>query len=415
MEMKTSIALIFFLSIFSYSFSQMNEYDFKREIIDIKGQWNSIELPDNLYSKINPNLSDIRVYGITSNNDTIEAPYILNKGEGIDSNTEVDFKLINQSKNKSGYFFSFRIAQEKTINQMVLNFKQTNYDWRIKLEGSHNQKEWFTIITDYRILSIKTNLSDYRFNKIRFPDSRYGYYRIRINANVKPVLILTKIGLDTSKGGLSKMVTVKRVQTTEDKKRKQTIIDLNLGMTIPVSKLKMVVKDKIDFYRPITIEYLTDSFKTEKRWYYNYSEVQNSTLSSIDKQEFEFGSCITNKLRITIDNNDNQSLKFDSFQVAGFKTILITRIAEPAKYYLCYGRKNPEKPSYDIEQFSYKISNRVHKVTLGNERFVNPNKSEPDEPLFINKAWLWAIMTIIILLLGWFTLKMIKKEGNIIE
>lgn len=415
MEMKTRFTIIFFLFLFTYSFGQMNEYEYKREIKEIKGQWNYIELPDNLYSKVNPNLYDIRVYGITSNNDTIEAPYILNNGDRNDSNTEVDFELINLSKNENGYFFSFRIAQEKTINQMVLNFKQNNYDWRIKLEGSHNQNEWFTIINDYRILSIKNNLTDYRFNKILFPDSRYGYYRIRIDANVKPVLVLTKIALDKSRGELSKMLTVKRVQTIEDKKRKQSIIDLNLGMTIPVSKLKIAVKDKIDFYRPISIEYLTDSFKTEKRWYFNYSEVQNSTLSSLDKQEFEFGSCITNKLRITIDNNDNQPLKFDSFQVAGFKTILITRFTEPAKYYLCYGRKNPEKPSYDIEQFSYKISSVANKVSLGSERFVNPSKSEPVEPLFINKSWLWAIMTVIILLLGWFTLKMIKKEGNFKE
>ena len=31
-------------------------------------------------------------------------------------------------------------------------------------------------------------------------------------------------------------------------------------------------------------------------------------------------------------------------------------------------------------------------------------------PLFEDKAWLWVIMIVIIALLGWFSLKMIKKS-----
>jgi hypothetical protein len=31
-------------------------------------------------------------------------------------------------------------------------------------------------------------------------------------------------------------------------------------------------------------------------------------------------------------------------------------------------------------------------------------------PLFKNKAWLWAIMIIIILILGWFSVRMLKTK-----
>ena len=37
-------------------------------------------------------------------------------------------------------------------------------------------------------------------------------------------------------------------------------------------------------------------------------------------------------------------------------------------------------------------------------------KASVTAPLFKNKAWLWAIMTLIILLLGWFSIKMIRQN-----
>lgn len=409
MKMKTSIFTILFLSTLSSLFGQMNGYEFKREIGQIKDQWNAIELPDNIYNKVNLDLSDIRIYGITSKKDTIEAPYIFAKNEETLSETDVEFKLINQSKNDKGYYFTFQSPSENVINQLIMNFEQTNFDWRIKLEGSQNQLNWFTIVDNYRILSIKNSLTNYQFNKISFPNSKYSYYRVCISANEKPRLKSAKMTLFETNHGFLKKYNIKHKQTTEDKKRKQTVIDLELEMSVPVNKIKIGVKDKMDYYRPILIEYLTDSFKTDKSWYFDYEQLESaSTLSSIDKQEFNVSHCISNRLRITIDNYDNQPLKFDSFQIFGYQTILITRIIEPASYFLCYGKKDSQKPNYDIEQFSSKISSIAAKTLLNKEEFINPNKAVK-EPLFINKAWLWGIMTLIILLLGWFTLKMMKK------
>jgi len=389
----------------------MNGYEYKREIQGIKGQWNAIELPDNLYDKVSRDLTDIRIYGITSKNDTLEAPFIFVKKEATITDRDAGFNLINQSKKSSTFYFTFQSKEERTINQIQLDFNQKNYDWRLKLEGSQDQQNWFTFVENYRILSIKNDLTDYHFNKILFPDSKYNYYRIGITSNVKPILKSAKMILLEASHGILTQYALKKVLISKDRKRKQTIIDIELKMTVPINKLKIGVNDNMDFYRPIQIEYLTDSFKTDKSWYFNYGEAESATiLSSLDKRDFEFNDCITNKLRVTIDNNDNQPLKFGTFVVSGYKNILITRVTEPARYYLCYGRKDTSKPSYDIEQFSYKISDSANKTTLGDEVFVNQSKPANTEPLFRNKAWLWGIMTLIIALLGWFTLNMMKKK-----
>ena len=48
-------------------------------------------------------------------------------------------------------------------------------------------------------------------------------------------------------------------------------------------------------------------------------------------------------------------------------------------------------------------------VTIGTEA-QNPVYSiKTEKPLFENKAWLWALMVVIIALLGWFSFKMLKN------
>src|SRR5690606_40823506 len=62
--------------------------------------------------------------------------------------------------NESGYFFTFEMPAREPINQLYLQFKEKNFDWKIRLEGSHDQQEWFTIADDYRIVSISNQLTD---------------------------------------------------------------------------------------------------------------------------------------------------------------------------------------------------------------------------------------------------------------
>jgi hypothetical protein len=388
----------------------MSRFEYKREIQGTKGLWNAIEIPDPVYGKTAKDLSDIRIYGITSKNDTIEAPFFFAKNDNKLISTESVFNLINQSKNGRRFFFTFQQTEDKTINQILLNFEQRNFDWRLKLEGSMDQYDWFTIVENYRILSIKNDLTNYQFNKIVFPDSKYKYYRIGIATDIKPELRLSKMILQEKGKGKLINYAIKRVHISQDKKRLQTIIDIELITPVPVSNLKIKIKDNIDYYRPMMIESLVDSFKTDKSWYFNYVPAQSDIiLSSIDNRDIEFESCITNKLKITIDNQNNQPLNFDKFEVRGYKNILIARLNVPARYFLCYGIKDSKKPSYDIEQFGYKNTELANKATPGNEEFVNPAKQAETEPIFTSKSWLWGVMILIILILGWFTFRMMKK------
>ncbi len=136
----------------------------------------------------------------------------------------------------------------------------------------------------------------------------------------------------------------------------------------------------------------------------------SGTLNSIEKNEFQFSSTTAQKLKIFIDNHDNRPLKINAIEVKGYISEVVARFTDQATYFLTYGNKNANNPNYDIERFTDKIPETLNPLDLGDELTIQKEEVMVTEPLFKNKTWLWTIMIVIILLLGWFSIKMIRKK-----
>ncbi len=400
--------LIFSISLFINAQAQVKGYSYKRELQGVKDTWHSVLIPIDMFSKISPNLSDIRIVGITSKSDTIEAPYIIALSEEKNTKKEIAFNQINESKNEKGYYFTFEVPTQATINQIELELGQQNFDWRVLLEGSQNQQQWFSIVDNYRILSIDNELTHFQFTKLIIPDSKYRFYRLCIKSNEKPYLSSAKISLDERVDGNLARYKVKSLKIETVKK--ETIIEIGLQTVVPVCVVGIKIKDGFDYYRPIRIEYLADSINTDKGWKYSYYSVESGTVNSFEKNEFRFSSTFAKRLRITIDNQDNKPLTIDSVSVKGYKYELKARFTELANYFIVYGNKNAYAPNYDIALFTDKIPATLSALNIGNEQYIGIEDKQKGNPLFQNKIWLWGIMLVIIALLGWFSLKMIKNK-----
>jgi len=404
------ICLLTLLLLCTYSFSQLNQYNYKRELKGVNNHWHRIVLPDEIFGKVLPDLSDIRIFGISEKKDTIEAPYILQPADEKILQKDVLFNLINESKNERGYHYTFEVPVENSVNLIKLDFRRQNFDWKISLEGSQDQQEWFSILEDYRILAIKNQLSDFRFTDVAFPASKYRYFRLNVNSALKPELIAAKLSLIDSIDGSYRKYAVHSMRIVNEKKNKQTILTIDFKPAVPVCRLKLFVKDTYDYYRPVTIEYVTDSFKTQKGWMYNYSSLSSGTLSSVRKNVYSFNNTILNKLRVIIENQDNQPLQIDSTGAEGNIYSLVCRFTEPATYYLVYGNDKGSKPNYDVSLFSDMIPADLTTLQVGDEQFSGDKTIRKESPLFQNKIWLWAIMGLIIVMLGGFSLSMLKKK-----
>jgi hypothetical protein len=116
------------------------------------------------------------------------------------------------------------------------------------------------------------------------------------------------------------------------------------------------------------------------------------------------------QIKITIENEDNAPLKLSSITGTHFKRKLIARFPEPGSYNLYYGNSNAERPKYDIGAFEHKIPENITQLETGNELAINKKPLDQTKPIIENKVWLWVIMGIVILLLGVFTIKMVKAK-----
>lgn len=410
MTAKTKITLLLLLPLCSNCFGQIGQYSYLREIKGITKPWHTIILPDQLFGKVSPELSDLRIYGITTSGDTVEAPYLLRRNTEKTDLHELRFQTVNTSHNEKGYYFTFDLSSIATVNQISLEFKQQNFDWRIQLEGSQNQQEWFTLLENYRILSVKNEWTDYQFAKIVFPNSKYRFYRLRIPSKEEPDLRSAKISEYVRIEGALRNYPLESLKINNNKLNKQTEIDIDLSAPVPVSHLKITVSDTFDYYRPVTISYLFDSIKTEQGWKYNYRTLTSGTLNSIEENRFQFSSTILQKLKITVRNQDNQALTIDTVEIKGYVHELVARFTEPARYVLAYGKGDAQQPDYDIDRFAGKIPETLAPLELGVEQQIAKVVQPETAPLFKNKIWLWAIMTAIMLLLGWFMVDLIRKN-----
>ena len=419
---KNSLLLLVALLGYTAGKAQKSVSAFKRPLGTVPAGWRKIVLPNALFGKVSDNFSDVRILGIATGGDTLEAPYVVfdnasgyhtHNGSCIFSFIErIGFGIQNSTHNSKGYYYTFPVLPTgELVNEIQLQVANTNFDWRVQLEGSNTQMEWFTILDDYRILDIKNAQTEFQFTTLHFPNARYRYLRLLIK---NPAATPQKL-----KASYTRLVDTIPVQfqqyqltsqtRTEDKALKQTILQISLPQPLPVSQILLPVTEAFDYYRPVTIEALNDSFKTPNGWRYNWSPVYSGTLNSIDKSAFEFSSIVTQRLRITLENGDNRPLHIGDAKVTGLIYTLFARFDEPADYFLVYGNENAVAPDYDIARFSDKIPANPPALAVGDEVAIDQVLVPPAEPLFQNRLWLWAVIVGIGLLLGVATLRMLRK------
>jgi len=409
--MKSNFIWFLLINSFSLSLSaQIDQYNFSRELTGIKNQWHKVIITDDIHGKVLPNYADLRVLGVKKNGDTIEAPYILRESKGAHRRNDKAFKILNSSYDDNGFYFTLEVPTVEDINHIKLDFENQNFDWNLRLEGSQNQQEWFTILQNYRILSIGNDEIDFQFTKMVFPDSKYRFFRIFISTDEKPKLTSAQVTWLENTDGILRTYQQKNTSVREISESRTTEIGIELEQPVPISRIRINVQDTVDYYRKVSILYLNDSTETEQGLKYSYRSIYSGTLNSLEKNEFQFISTRIKKLKIKIQNYDNESLSFSSVDIQGYEHDLVIRFSGEARYHLMYGNRNASAPQYDIAKFQQNIPATLTTLELSDEEEIKKLESTLADPLFENKLWLWSAMILTIGLLGWFSIKMMKKN-----
>lgn len=401
-----ALTLISFTTI---SWGQWGGYHFQRQLSGIDTTWHRIELPNELFQHTQSDLSDLRIKGVTAEGDTIEAPYLLEWPDRSEQLAPETLEIINQSR-RNGIFYATLVSEQTDpISEIQLDLTNKNFDWRIRLEGSQDQQSWFTLLDNYRILAFEGPDGKYRFSTLHFAASDYHYYRIAVPTDQHVELEEASQRVSLSAPAAYRSYPIAEQQIRENREQQRTEINLELPWPVPVSALELSVRDSFDYYRPIRIEVLTDSTKTEKGWSYHYTTAFRGTLSSLEESRFSFPYQLSRSIRVYVSNFDNAPLHLSQFLIEGQPPVLTVRFTEPADYSLLYGRPDAFPPQYDLVRFADKIPEAPTGLGLGPEVRLRP-AIPVQQPLFVHQAWLWVVLVAVIGLLGWYSLRMLSND-----
>ncbi len=407
---------IFFTFLFFsfYSFSQINSYTFKRKLdsVGVDGYY-SIPLSPEITSKSKSSLNDLRLYQIREN-DTIEVPYLINyKGDKVE-NKESFFELINTVSNlKCCSFVTLKMNKRRIINTIYFDIEQSNFDKNITVEGSNNNKDWYVIKTHLRITGFYNNSINFKSTSIDFPNAEYEYFRIKLDDDASEKVVIHKaVAYESSvnNGEYDKLVVLSKKQTNnKETKTSETVINYGANQIINYIKINCVNKE--NFYRNINIYKSIGTFPTAKGKEEAWQLISTGILASDRENKFNLNNSQTTKLKIEVINYDNQPIEITDVEAYSEKIELISKLPLNGLVYLAYGKENEKAPVYDLVHFKSKIPENLNSIKLGKEE-TKIEKLEKKSALIENKIWLWVALGSLVLLIGYFALKMLKNEQS---
>lgn len=399
------------------SADHIQKFRYKRELKNIEKSWNKVVLPVDIYEKAASNLSDVRVLGITDAGDTVEAPYILQHSNPRQTNTSKVSEIINESRSAAGYHFTLVMPPNHSTDEIVLQFFEQNFDWRVTIEGSQDLGSWVTLAEKNRIVSIVNQNTDFQYGTVEFPRSVFRYLRITVHSSERPHLKSASFVAEENVPGevISYPVSFTE-QPPENNKLHRQIFDVELHGTRPVSQIKLNVNSAVDFYRNVSISVATDTVQTNKGSFIQYASVAEFVVSSVDTSALLLPNTLGSTFRITIQNNNNSPLKIAGINVLGYESSLLTRIDQSARYFLVYGNSHCDTPHYDIAHFLQKLQTNLNVVQLGVEEIQSQNSSTVlSTASFLNRNVLIGVILVTVAILVWLTLKMIKNKSTATE
>lgn len=417
-------ATIALLLLFNSTWAQLSSYKYQRKIKPgYKEGWYAISLPQDAIAKSECSMNDFRIYRVNEK-DTTEIPYLI---EHMGDKTEVKnvpFDLVNNTHNENGSsFVTLKFGGKRVINEIKLDVQESNFDKWVKVQGSMDNKEWFTIRERIRIVGFYNGEVNYSYTTLRFKPSEYSYFRLVFDDAWSPRITVT--GANASEvitdEGRYEELTVKKKDVKQDKPAKTTEVYLDLSAAYAVDHVVITPAAKEDFYRDINLYYLAGVTKAQTGDIEHWVLINTGIFSSFGDDKADAASTSpsttllcgqqTKRLKLEIINRDNQPVEVGDIKVYAESVRLVSKLPSEGELVLAYGKPQCTAPEYDIVHFTKTIPANPGTVQLENEKTMKQQEENGKKPLVGDKVWLWVAMGGILLIIGVFSVSMLRKTS----
>ncbi|MEM7367776.1 MAG: DUF3999 family protein [Bacteroidota bacterium] len=408
---------IFLLASHLVGIGQVDDYQYQRPVTQVRTiGYHQIILPQEVLTVLNDDMSDLRLLQTNAADSlpSTEVPYLIEVQEGENELKEIPFRMINQASKKNFSQAVLRKEGKGAINRIELDIHPRNFDVRASLEGSDNRLSWVTIKDDFRLVGIANPDVSYSYTSLNFSESDYRFFRVKLYDRE-----LSIKGADmhiwTQSEGEYQAFDISSWDPKNDTDQKITEVRIELTSRSPVSRLQVNIGSTRDYYRSAKVEYLKQRIETDDGSREIWRDFASTTLSSLEEPDLSGPVKYTDALRLTIQNHDDLPLDIRGLQVSGPIYRLIAELEVGNQYLLTYGNDNASRPRYDLVHFQNQIPrDDLVPAGLGEEMVIEDPEAEEKEAeekraKTMGNVFLWGGMLIVILVIGFMTMRMMQK------
>ncbi len=361
-----------------------------------------IQLSHDIISVAQDDYADIRLM----NSKGEEIPYIFREEKPATSTTGFKEYKITENEYLPGQKLSrvvFINPEKKVLSGLVLIIRNSGIEKEITLKGSDNNKDWFIIWKGYPEKAGIYNETSGVFT-VNIPGSDYQYFEISTNDKKKDPVQITKVGYYDSSivQGLYTEIPVKKI-SQKDSSNKKSYITVTFERPYEFSKMELTVSGPDLYQRSAFIGNFNES--NNRVFFDTY---QSYDLSSARPAVWETGKLKLDELVIVIENLDNKPLKIEEIKFFQLNKYLIAKLNKDETYFVKAGDESLHHPEYDLKYFSDSIPDSI--AVLHTTGFsIQDEAKSPVSNIFFTKTVLWVVISVVILLLGFFSIRLIKE------
>jgi len=387
--------------------AQTEGYYYHAKIDSVKTSgFYQIDLGPALNAHIKTDFSDIRIV-----NDAGKwIPHVLDGSVGpfgyigTPVNIPVEFETTTSSPATTEMILK---GNDAFIAAFDINVKNTSATRVAKLSGSDNKQNWFVIVDSLLLLpEIAEKPGETRFH-IDFPACNYKYYKLVIDNKANDPVNFMGITTPIYVKGGERMFLAENPKTAVFQKDsgKISYIRVSQEADYHVNQLGMKVLGAKYYYRRLEVYLPADnshSFSTLGTLLQSFYFSNNSSL------DFVLPRVNPKVFYLLIYNEDNPPLKVEAVSTKSNTRSLTAYLEKGVRYELIMDNPSAIMPDYDLSKLNNIIPDSVQ--LLNTENIIPFERKETILSKEKNNKWiLWVAIAIAIIILLFFTQRMLKE------
>lgn len=393
--------------------AQMEGYHYEADInaVDSSGFYNIVLTPE-INKHVKTDYSDLRII----NDSGKWMPNVIwtpNSQFCVIAMTW-DLKIIKKEKKNSISSLIIESVGSAT-SKLILEIKSTLAERFCTLSGSDDMNSWFTINDSIAIKPQEDELKKNSIFNIEFPAVSYKYLKIRINNNGKDPFNIIKVSSPSrtedviqDKGKYFSPVENPVCKIEQRDSGSSSYIRITQSSAYHFYKLSLRLSGAKYYYRNAELYFPTSSTHS----FSNPGVLKNSlVLSNNSTLEFPISQSNPTVFYIIIQNEDNPPLKVEEAKTYSYYFVASAWFEKTKHYKVIMDNATASKPNYDLKLNDILQTRPTRNVAMGN---IEPLRQQTTNVIIVNKnKWLiWLLIIIAILVLGFFTYKLIIEMNK---